>query len=176
MKRATRAALGAAFLFGVMFLLPHKIGTVLAANAPAITVDVQSAAPRQVEDSTEKAVARDYSSAWQAMSEALDKNRFDLLPASFVGAAAEKLTATVKQQQQSGLHQHLVDKSHSVRAVFYSPEGSAMELRDTVHLQIQLLDGDKVVHSEDATVNYVALLTAAENSWKIRVLEAVPSF
>ena len=30
--------------------------------------------------------------------------------------------------------------------MFYSPEGSAMELHDTAQLQIQLLDGDKVVH------------------------------
>ena len=38
------------------------------------------------------------------------------------------------------------------------------------------MDGDKVLHSEDATVHYIALLTAAENSWKVRVLQAVPAF
>ena len=51
-----------------------------------------------------------------------------------------------------------------------------MELRDTLQLQVQLLDGDKVVNTQDATLHYVALLTAAENSWKVRVLQAVPSF
>jgi hypothetical protein len=51
-------------------------------------------------------------------------------------------------------------------------EGSAMELRDTAQVEIQLLDGSKVVHSEQATVNYVALLTPTENSWKVRMLEA----
>ena len=70
----------------------------------------------------------------------------------------------------------IVDKGHHVKAIFYSPEGSAMELHDTAELQIQVLDGDKVLHSEDVTMHYVALLTAAENSWKVRVLEAVPSF
>jgi hypothetical protein len=59
-----------------------------------------------------------------------------------------------------------------VQVVFYSVEGSAMELRDTAQVEIQLLDGSKVVHSEQATVNYVALLTPTENSWKVRMLEA----
>ena len=63
-----------------------------------------------------------------------------------------------------------------MNAIFYSPEGSAIELQDTAQLQIQVLDGDKVLHSEDVSVHYVALLTAAENSWKVRVLEAVPQF
>jgi hypothetical protein len=51
-----------------------------------------------------------------------------------------------------------------------------MELHDTARLELQVLDGSKVIHSEDATVHYVALLTAAENSWKVRLLEAVPEF
>ena len=38
------------------------------------------------------------------------------------------------------------------------------------------MDGGKVVHSEDVTVRYIVLLTAAENSWKVRLLQAVPSF
>ncbi len=88
----------------------------------------------------------------------------------------EKLTATIGEQSKTGLHQRFIDKGHKVEAIFYSPEGSAMELQDTLQLQIQLMDGDKVIQSEDATVHYIALLTAAENSWKVRVLQAVPSF
>jgi hypothetical protein len=110
------------------------------------------------------------------MAEALDQNRADLLSGSFVGTASDKLAATIDQQGKVGLHQRFVDKGHTVEAVFYSPEGSAMELHDAAQLHIDLLDGDKVVRSEDATVRYVVLLTAAENSWKVRVLEAVPSF
>jgi hypothetical protein len=45
-----------------------------------------------------------------------------------------------------------------------------------VQVQLQLMDGSKTVHSGEATIHYVVLLTAAENSWKVRVLEAVPSF
>ena len=50
-----------------------------------------------------------------------------------------------------------------------------MELHDTAQLQIQLLDGDKVVASQDVTAQYVVLMTAAENSWKVRVLQEVPA-
>jgi hypothetical protein len=149
---------------------------VFAASAPEVTLNVQTAAPRQVEDTTEKAIARDYAAAWQAMTSALDQNRSDLLSANFIGTAGEKLSATIAAQRNAGLHQRLVDKGHKVDVVFYSPEGSAIELQDTAQLEVQLLDGDKVVHSEDATVRYVALLTAAADSWKVRVLEAVPAF
>jgi len=149
---------------------------VLAATLPAVSLNVANTGPRQVEDTTQKAVARDYAAAWQAMAEALDKNRVDLLAADFVGTAAEKLTAGINQQRRTGLHQQIVDKGHHVDVVFYSPEGSAMELHDTARLKLQVLDGNKVIHSEDATVHYVALVTAAESSWKVRLLEAVPSF
>ena len=110
------------------------------------------------------------------MTEALDQNRADLLSANFIGTAGDKLTATIQEQTKAGLHQHITDQGHTVDAVFYSPEGSAIELHDTAHLQIDVMDGSKVVHTENATVHYVALLTAAENSWKVRVLEGVPGF
>lgn len=149
--------------------------TVLAANSPAVTLDVQNAAPREVEDATEKAVARDYAAAWQAMAQALDQNRPDLLGPNFIGTSNDKLSETIKQQQKAGIHRRFVDRGHKVQATFYSSEGSAMELHDTAQLQVQLLDGDKVVASQDVTAHYVVLMTAAENSWKIRVLQEVPA-
>ncbi len=121
-------------------------------------------------------MARDYAAAWQTMAEALDQNRTDLLAANFIGTAGDKLTAGIQAQRKTDLHQRIVDKGHRVDVVFYSPEGSAMELHDTAQIELQVMDGSKVIHSEDATVHYVVLLTAAENSWKVRVLEAVPSF
>jgi hypothetical protein len=51
-----------------------------------------------------------------------------------------------------------------------------MELQDTVRLEIQLLDGDKVVHSDQGTFHVLALMTPAENSWKVRLLESVSGF
>ena len=51
-----------------------------------------------------------------------------------------------------------------------------MQLKDTANIEVQLLDGSKVVSSQPGTILYVVLMTPAENSWKIRDLEAVPSF
>lgn len=150
--------------------------SVFAASTPSIAISTGHATPREIEDTTQRALSRDYATAWQTMIEALDQNRADLLSANFLGTAGDKLTATIQQQAKASLHQHITDQGHSVEAVFYSPEGSAIELHDTAHLQIDVMDGSKVVHSENATVHYVALLTAAENSWKVRVLEAVPGF
>lgn len=155
---------------------PRGVPRVYAANELQIAVNVRDAGPRAVEETTQKAVARDYTAAWQSMSDALDKNRSDYLAANFVGTASEKLNQTISEQQKAGVHQRIQATSHSVNAVFYSQEGSAIQLHDTANVQIQLLDGDKIVSSQNATVKYVVLMTAAESSWKVRVLEAVPSF
>ena len=164
-------------LLAIALLLVIQQGKlVMAAAAPSVSLNAEHSAPRQVEDTTEKAVARDYAAAWHAMAEALDQNRADLVAGGFIGTAADKLTSAVEAQRKAGLHQRIVDKGHRVEVVFYSPEGSAMELHDTAQLELQVLDGSTVIHSEDATVHYVALLTAAENSWKVRLLQAVPQF
>jgi len=176
-----KSGLRLGFLLGAMaavalFAMGRSSHSVLAASAPSVSLSVEHTAPRQVEETTEKSVARDYAAAWKAMAEALDRNRADLLAANFIGTANDTLTASIHEQRKAGLHQRIVDNGHHVEAVFYSPDGSAMELHDTAHLELQVLDGSKLVHSENATVHYVALLTAAENSWKVRLLEAVPSF
>lgn len=176
MKRIFALSFTAVLALSLLCSLPKPGAfTVLAGNTPAVTLDVQNASPRQVEDATEKAVARDYAAAWQVMASALGHNRADLLTANFIGTANDRLTETIQQQKKAGLHRRYVDRGHKVQAMFYSGEGSAMELHDTVQLQVQLLDGDKVVASQDVTAHYVVLMTAAENSWKVRVLQEVPA-
>ncbi len=176
MKRALiSSAVFALAVGGWCYVSGPGRSTVLAANSPAITLDVQSATPRQVEEATQNALTRDYAAAWQTMADALDQNRPDLLPSSFIGTAADKLRETIQQQQQAGVHRRYVDRGHKVQAMFYSSEGSAMELHDTAKLQVQLLDGDRVVASQEVTAQYVVLMTAAENSWKVRVLQEVPA-
>lgn len=148
------------------------IVTVHAADLPQISLNVDNAGPRQVEDTTEKAVARDYGRAWNSMMTALSENRADVLDADFVGVALDNLRERVNQQQQSGLHTRYVDRGHRLDAIFYSAEGSAIQLRDTAQFDVQFLDGDKVVHQEQRTENYTVVMTPAENRWKVRVLQA----
>jgi hypothetical protein len=156
----------------VIFLCAFWIVTVHAADLPRIDLNVDAAGPRQVEDTTEKAVARDYARAWSSMTTALSENRPDVLDGDFVGVALDNLRERVNQQQQSGLHTRFVDRGHKLQAIFYSPEGSAIQLRDTAQFDVQFLDGDKVLHQEQRTENYTVVMTAAENRWKVRVLQA----
>jgi hypothetical protein len=143
-----------------------------ATSSGKMSLDISKAEPRQVEEATQQAIVRDYGKAWQNMSAALEQNRADLLAASFTGFAKDKLTQAIDDQKKDGLKRKYIDRGHKLQVVFYSVEGSAMELRDTAQVEIQYMDGSKVVHSEQATVNYVALLTPTENSWKVRMLEA----
>jgi hypothetical protein len=145
------------------------------APAAPITLDVSEVQPRELEDTTVKAIARDYSTAWNTLGRALAENRAELLNADFVGYAQQKFADAITQQQKSGLRTRYIDRGHKVRAIFYSPEGSSMQLEDTASLGIQLLDGDNVVSQQDVTVRYVAVMTVAEDRWKVRVLQAVPS-
>lgn len=142
-----------------------------AADLPRVDLTVTSAAPREMEDTTEKSVARDYARAWASMTAALSDNRADVLDADFVGAALDTLRDRVQQQQQAGLHTRFVDRGHKVQAVFYSTDGSAIQLRDTAQIEVQYLDGDKVIHSEQRTEVYTVVMSAAENRWKVRVLQ-----
>lgn len=143
-----------------------------ASSGAKITLNASQAQPREVEEATQQAIVRDYGKAWQNMAAALEQNRADLLAASFTGFAKDKLTKAIDEQKKNGLKRKYIDRGHKVDVVFYSAEGSAMELKDTAQVEIQYMDGSKVVHSEQATVNYVALLTPTENSWKVRMLEA----
>jgi hypothetical protein len=138
---------------------------------PKISLDISHSTPREVEDTTQRAIIRDYSHAWHDMADALAKNRADLLPASFVGVAQQKLGDRISAQKQAGLSTRIVDHGHRVQAVFYSPEGSAMELHDAAQYELQVMDGGTVVSTQNVTANYIALMTVGEDHWKVRVLQ-----
>jgi len=65
-----------------------------------------------------------------------------------------------------------VDRGHKVEAIFYSLDGSAMELHDQAILETQILDGNTVIHSDRAAIQYYVVMTGAEDRWKVRVLES----
>jgi hypothetical protein len=145
---------------------------VLADGKPSIQLNVESAAPRQVDDSVQQAIVRDYSAAWQSLASALATNSESALKDDFIGYALDKLTQRVKDQRQSGLTTRIVDRGHQVEAIFYSLDGSAMQLRDRAALETEILEGGTVIHSERAQLTYYVIMTGAEDRWKVRVLDS----
>jgi hypothetical protein len=153
---------------GGMILVEHTH----ADTKPAVQLNVDHATPREVNDTVQQAVLRDYSAAWQALTLALADNNPAVLNDNFIGFAQDKLTQRIKDQQHTGLKTRIVDHGHSVDAVFYSTEGAAIELRDTATLETQILGGGTVIHSERAQLQYYVIMTGAEDRWKVRVLES----
>jgi hypothetical protein len=130
---------------------------------------------REVEDQTQNAIKREYAAAWKNMAEAVEQNRVDLVDQNFVGAERDRLRRQIEQQRKNGMSSQLKDISHKVEFAFYSPEGTAIELRDTVELEQQTLDGSKQVHSESTTQKYIVIFTLVEDRWKVRTLQQVAS-
>lgn len=139
-----------------------------------VQLNVDNARPRQVEEVTQNAILRDYTLAWQAMNTALANNTTPPLNDNFVGFALEQLTQRVKDQQHQGLKTRIIDGGHKVDAIFYSKDGSAIELRDTANIETQVLDGSTIIHSDKGQVQYLAVMTGAADRWQVRVLESVP--
>lgn len=144
---------------------------ILADTKPAVQLDASKAAPREVEDNTQQAIIRDYSAAWKGLSTALANNSLAPLRENFTGFALDKLSQRINEQRQNGLTTRIIDRGHKLDALFYSPDGSAIELKDTATIETQVLDGGNVIHSDQAQVHYYAVLTGAEDRWKVRVLE-----
>jgi hypothetical protein len=166
-------------LFGLLAALVAAVAPLLLSAAETgftVVLDTSQAQPRHVEETTMASVQRDYSHAWRAMATAMEENKIGLLGGDFVGLAKEQLSQAIAEQNKSGLKRRYIDHGHQVRVVFYSPDGSAMELHDTVRLEIQWLDGNKVVYRDQGTFHFLALMTPAENSWKVRLLESVSGF
>jgi len=145
-----------------------------AADLPQIQFDTSHIGPRPIEDVTSHNIPRDYGRAWATLEGALEQNNAGVLDSYFTGTALDKLKERVTAQQKSGLHTRYIDHGHKVEATFYSPDGGAIQLDDTANLQIQILDGQTVVHDENITLHYVALMTPAADRWDVRLLESVP--
>ena len=155
-------------LSGAIPLVNH----ILADSNPPLQIKFDSAQPREVEDSTQQAIARDYSAAWKALKTSLANNATAPLTENFTGFALDRLSQRVKDQQQNGITTRIIDHGHKVEAVFYSPDGSSLELKDTATIETQVLDGSTVLHSDKTQMHYYAVLTGAEDRWKVRVLES----
>jgi hypothetical protein len=144
------------------------------ASLPSVHLNAQDMGPRTIEDLTSKSVPRDYSLAWQTMAQAIAQNRLDLLNGYFTGFAKDKLTKRIEDQRKAGVHVRYTDRGHKLTGLFYSPAGDAMQLRDEAQLDIQILDGDKVIHSEQVTLHYMVLMTPGADRWLVRDLQTTP--
>jgi hypothetical protein len=47
-----------------------------------------------------------------------------------------------------------------------------MELRDHADLEVEILDGDKVIYHEPVTVEYMVLMTPGADRWLVRQMQA----
>ena len=140
---------------------------------PRVQMNAENVGPRQIEDLTGKSIPRDYALAWQTMAQALENNRTDVLDGYFTGFEKDELTQRVKSQIKSGLHTRYQDRGHKLEAIFYAPAGDAMELRDRAQLDMQVLDGGKVIYEEPVNLEYVVIMTPGADRWLVRQLQAV---
>lgn len=138
---------------------------------PQVELKADNIAPRPIEELTSKVVPRDYAHAWQTMAEALEQNRADLLDGYFTGLAKDNLAKLIVDQKRSGVAIRYIDHGHKLDAIFYAPAGDAMQLVDHARLEIQILDGGKVIHSEQVSQNYFVLMTPGADRWLVRDLE-----
>jgi hypothetical protein len=139
------------------------------------TVHVQAPhlqGPRELQEQTAKAVVQDYLDSWKSMGKALEQNRPDFLDRDFVGAAREKLAATIKQQKLAGVNTTYRDRAHDVQILFYSPEGLSIQLADNVEYDVQLSSGGKSLGTQRVATKYIVVLTPSEVRWRVRIFQS----
>ncbi|HEY3770988.1 MAG TPA: hypothetical protein VGN44_20100 [Candidatus Angelobacter sp.] len=171
MKLARLLVLSVGVIIAVSGAAP-LLKRIMADTKPNVQLTAKSAQPRQIEEVTQNAILRDYTLAWQAIGTSLANNTLQPLNENFSGFALDKLTQRVKDQKEHGLTTRIIDHGHKVDAIFYSPDGAAIELKDTASIETQLLDGGTVIHSDRSQIQYFAIMTGAEDRWKVRVLQS----
>jgi hypothetical protein len=167
-RYSSLAILSIAFICGI---LVRDFRAAAAAEPPRVELNADNIGPRPIEDLTSKSVPRDYAFAWQTMEQALEENRPGLLEGYFTGLAKQDLTQRVNSQIKSGLHTHYEDRGHKLAALFYSPAGDAMQLRDRAQLDVQVLDGGKVIYDEPMTLQYMVIMTPGADRWLVREIQ-----
>jgi len=142
-------------------------------NLPEVHLDAAGLAPRPIEDLTGTTMTRHYALAWRDLTVALESGRGEALGEEFVGFAKDRLTKRIGEQNQAGVHVRIIDRGHHLKAVFYSTDGSAMQLFDQAQLEIQTFDGNKLLDTQDAHHEYMVLMTPGADRWYVRDLEEV---
>jgi hypothetical protein len=141
-------------------------------HLPRVQLDADNVSPRPIEDLTGKSIPRDYALAWQTLAQALASNKTGLLDGYFTGLAKQDFTQRINSQIKSGLQTRYTDRGHKLEALFYSPAGDVMELRDHAQFDMQVLDGGKVIYEEPVNVQFMVLMTPGADRWLVRQLQA----
>jgi len=142
-------------------------------SAPEVHLDADGLAPRPIEELTGTTIVRYYAQAWRDLATALDANRADGLGEEFTGFAKDRLTKRIGAQSKTGVHVRIVDHGHRLKAIFYSTDGSAMQLIDQAQLEIQTFDGSKLLDTQNVPHEYMVLMTPGADRWYVRDLEEV---
>lgn len=142
-------------------------------SLPQVQLNADSIEPRPIEELTGTNLTRDYAYAWRDLAQALDENDPDLLSAYFTGVAKDNFAQRIADQKTTGVHVRYVDRGHKVKAFFYSPDGGEMQLLDKAQLEIQVYDGGKLIHQENASQDYLVLMTPGADRWFVRSLEPI---
>ncbi len=140
---------------------------------PEVHLDADGLAPRPIEELTGTTIARHYSQAWSDLANALESGHTEGLSEEFVGFAKDRLLQRVIEQNQAGVHVRILDHGHHLKAVFYSSDGAAMQLRDQAQLEIQTYDGNKLLTTQTEPHEYMVLMTPGADRWYVRDLEEV---
>ena len=171
-KRAARPATRAA-VFVAALLVTAFASSSICQSSPQVKLDADGLAPRSIEELTGTTIVRHYAQAWRDMADALDSGRVERLGDDFVGFARDRLVERISAQNRTGVHVRIVDHGHQLKAVFYSTDGTAMQLFDQAQLERQTFDGDKLLDTQTGTHEYMVLMTPGADRWYIRDLEEV---
>jgi hypothetical protein len=145
----------------------------IAQSSPQVHLDADGLAPRPIEELTGTTIARYYALAWRDLAGALESSAAEGLGEEFVGFAKDRLMQRIAEQKQAGVHVRVVDHGHHLKAVFYSTDGTAMQLLDQAQLEIQTFDGNKLIDTQNAPHEYMVLMTPGADRWYVRDLEEV---
>jgi hypothetical protein len=144
-----------------------------AQESPQVRLDANGLAPRPIEELTGTTIVRHYARAWNDLANALASDRTDTLGEEFTGIAKDRLTQRIAEQKRAGLHIRIVDHGHQLKAIFYSRDGTAMQLVDQAQLEIQTFDGGKLIDAQNTAHQYMVLMTPGADRWYVRDLEEV---
>lgn len=142
-------------------------------SLPQVHLDADGLKPRSIEELTGTTIARNYALAWRDLAGALESSRAGSLGDELIGVAKDRLTRRIAQQMQAGVHVRIVDHGHQVKAVFYSTDGTAMQLIDQAQLEIQTFDGNTLIDTQNSPHEYVVLMTPGADRWYVRYLEEI---